>query len=115
MKRGMFNSSGYSNKNITPGTHLTSRIGRQIKLFTLAYMFHQAFTLVHLAGGQFVAATLKWIVTCFEFNPYRRTTKVQYLAEGVDEVALIGDRHALSLIAMDNNNRRVLSTLVGIT
>ena len=78
-------------------------------------MFFQALFLFNLTFGQGVFAPGIGVGTPFEFNPHRGAVQFQHPAIGVDQIALVGIGHGIGLVAVDDDQRRVLAALVGIT
>ena len=68
----------------------------------------------HLARRQLVAAPGKGVRIGTEFDPHGRARQPERLAEVVLEVAPVGIRDVLRLVAVDDDDRRIASALVGV-
>ncbi len=77
-------------------------------------MAHQPALLVHLAIREGVLVALVGVVAALVLDTDRRTDQFQHAAEGVFQVARVGLRHRVHLVAVDHDQRRVGTAEVGI-
>ena len=76
--------------------------------------FLQSLPLLDLLGGRGLLAPLVGILPGAQFQPQGGAVQFQDLAEAVDEVAAVAIRQGVGLLAVDDDDGGIASTLVGI-
>jgi len=87
------------------------RIIPEIYLLALCKL-HQTLTFAFLAIGEDILPTFVGVLTCFEFQPHRRSDQLEFLAEVIEQITPVGAGYGFRLIAMDNDQRRILAALM---
>src|SRR5262249_20417522 len=83
----------------------------------LAVLVQAPLTLLHhglLGRGGLLLVLVEGVGTAAELHPHRRALQVEGLPEHTHQVALVGVRRAVQLVAVHHDHRRVAPALVGI-
>src|SRR5260221_1617156 len=75
----------------------------------------QPLALAHLTRRQGISLAGERVLVAAERDAYRRAHQIERLAIDIDQIAAVGVRHVIGLIAVDDDDGRIAAALVGVT